>query len=42
LSHIVIDASAGVEIVARTRRGLVLRRLLVPGSELWVPQHFYA
>lgn len=42
MSAVVIDASAGVEIVADTRRGRALARLVPPGSEGWVPEHFYA
>jgi predicted nucleic acid-binding protein len=42
VSAIVIDASAGAEIVADTRRGRALARLLPVGSEGWVPEHFYA
>lgn len=42
MSSVVIDASAGVEIVAETRRGRALARLVPAGSEGWVPEHFYA
>ncbi|MDA8356456.1 MAG: type II toxin-antitoxin system VapC family toxin [Actinomycetota bacterium] len=42
MSAVVIDASAGVEIVAETRRGRALARLVPAGSEGWVPEHFYA
>lgn len=42
MSAVVIDASAGVEIVADTRRGRALARLVPAGSEGWVPEHFYA
>jgi predicted nucleic acid-binding protein len=42
VSAVVIDASAGVEIVANTRRGRALLRLLPGGAEGWVPEHFYA
>jgi predicted nucleic acid-binding protein len=42
VSAVVIDASAGAEIVADTRRGRALARLLPAGSEGWVPEHFYA
>lgn len=42
MSVIVIDASAGVEIVANTRRGRALARLIPPDSQGWVPEHFYA
>ncbi len=39
---VVIDASAGVEIVIGTDRGKDLARLISNSSELWVPEHFYA
>lgn len=42
MTAVVIDASAGVEIVADTRRGRALARLLPANSEGWVPEHFYA
>jgi predicted nucleic acid-binding protein len=42
VTAVVIDASAGVEIVAETRRGRALARLIPAGSEGWVPEHFYA
>ena len=42
MTAVVIDASAGVEIVADTRRGRALGRLLSPDSDGWVPEHFYA
>jgi predicted nucleic acid-binding protein len=42
VSAVVIDASAGVEIVAGTRRGRALARLLPGDAEGWVPEHFYA
>jgi predicted nucleic acid-binding protein len=42
VTAVVIDASAGVEIVADTRRGRALARLVPRGSEGWVPEHFYA
>jgi predicted nucleic acid-binding protein len=42
VTAVVIDASAGVEIVADTRRGRALARLVPSGSEGWVPEHFYA
>lgn len=38
----VIDASAGAEIVADTRRGRALARLVPAGAEGWVPEHFFA
>jgi predicted nucleic acid-binding protein len=42
VTRVVIDASAGAEIVADTRRGRALARLLPVGAEGWVPEHFYA
>lgn len=42
MSAVVIDASAGAEIVADTRRGRALARLAPAGTEGWVPEHFYA
>ena len=42
MTAVVIDASAGVEIVADTRRGRALARLVPRGYEGWVPEHFYA
>jgi predicted nucleic acid-binding protein len=42
VTAVVIDASAGAEIVSDTRRGRALARLLPVGSEGWVPEHFYA
>jgi predicted nucleic acid-binding protein len=42
VTAVVIGASAGVEIVAGTRRGRALARLLPVGAEGWVPEHFYA
>ena len=41
MTLVVIDASAGVEIVCDTRRGRALARLLPAGAEGWVPEHFY-
>jgi predicted nucleic acid-binding protein len=38
---VVIDASAGVELLADTSRGRALRRLLPAGAVPWVPDHFY-
>lgn len=40
MSRVVIDASAGVEIVLNTKRGQALARLIPHGTELWVPEHF--
>lgn len=42
MPSVVIDASAGAEIVTDTRRGQALSRLLPPDTEGWVPEHFYA
>ena len=41
MTAVVIDASAGVEIVGDTRRGRALARLLPFGAEGWVPEHFF-
>jgi predicted nucleic acid-binding protein len=42
VTAVVIDASAGVEIVTDTRRGRALARLIPADAEGWVPEHFYA
>ena len=42
MTPVVIDASAGVEIIANTARGRGLLRLLPAEAEGWVPEHFYA
>ncbi|MGH2909156.1 MAG: type II toxin-antitoxin system VapC family toxin [Solirubrobacteraceae bacterium] len=42
MTAVVIDASAGAEIVAGTRRGRALAELLPGDAEGWVPEHFYA
>ena len=42
MTPVVLDASAGAEIVANTRRGRALARLLPADAEGWVPEHFYA
>jgi predicted nucleic acid-binding protein len=42
VTTVVIDASAGAEIVTDTRRGRALARLIPPGAAGWVPEHFYA
>lgn len=42
MTPVVIDASAGVEIIVDTRRGRALARLLPADAEGWVPEHFYA
>lgn len=41
MTRVVIDASAGAELVAGTTRGRALARLLPLDAELWVPEHFY-
>ena len=41
-SAVVVDASAGVEILTGTDRGKRLAELIDPHMELWVPEHFYA
>ena len=38
---VVIDASAGVELLARTGRGAALRRLLPAGSVPWIPDGLF-
>jgi predicted nucleic acid-binding protein len=42
VTAVVIDASAGAEMVADTRRGRALARLVPADAEGWVPEHFYA
>ena len=42
MTKVVVDASAGVEIAAETTTGKALSRLVPPGAELWVPEHFFA
>lgn len=42
MTPVVIDASAGAEIVTDTRRGRALLRLLPADADPWVPEHFYA
>lgn len=41
MTPVVIDASAGVEILANTARGRRLARLLPSDAIGWVPEHFY-
>ena len=41
MTPVVIDASAGAEIVTDTARGRALLRLLPPDAEGWVPEHFF-
>lgn len=42
MTPIVIDASAGAEIVTGTQRGRALLRLLSDDAVPWVPEHFCA
>jgi hypothetical protein len=42
VTPVVIDASAGAEIVIDTARGRALARLLRADAVGWVPEHFYA
>ena len=42
MTPVVIDASAGAEIVTDTRRGTALLRLLPQDADPWVPEHFFA
>ena len=41
MTRVVIDASAGAELVARSLRGRRLRMLIPDDAEEWVPEHFY-
>ena len=41
MTPVVIDASAGVELAADTKRGRALRQLLPAGAVPWVPEIFY-
>lgn len=41
MTPVVIDASAGAELVADTVQGRALRRLLPADAEPWVPDLFY-
>ena len=41
MTRVVIDASAGTEVVTATARGRALARLLPSDAEFWVPEHFY-
>lgn len=40
MTRVVLDASAGAEIITATARGRALARLLPNDAELWVPEHF--
>jgi predicted nucleic acid-binding protein len=42
MTPIVIDASAGAEVVTDARRGMALLRLLPQDADPRVPEHFYA
>ena len=42
MTAVVVDASAGAEIVADTRRGRALARLVPASAGGWVPEHSYA
>ena len=42
MTPVVIDASAGAEIVTDTRRGTALLHLLPQDADPWVPEHFFA
>jgi hypothetical protein len=41
VTPVVIDAPAGVELVADTIRGRALRTLMPPDAGPWVPEFFY-
>ena len=41
MTPVVIDASAGVELIANTTRGRALRALLPPDSIPWAPETIY-
>ncbi len=41
MTPVVIDASAGVELIADTTRGRALRTLLPADATPWVPETFY-
>ncbi len=42
MTPVVIDASAGAEVLTDTRRGTSLLRLLPRDADPWVPEHFFA
>lgn len=42
MTPVVVDASAGVELVVDSERGRALRRLLPDDAVPWVPDHFFA
>jgi predicted nucleic acid-binding protein len=41
VTPVVIDASAGVELIANTTRGRALRAVLPPDAVPWAPETFY-
>ena len=41
MTRVVVDASAGAEVLSATLRGRALLQLLPSDAELWVPEHFY-
>lgn len=41
MTPVVIDASAGVELIANTARGRALRRVLPADTVPWAPETFY-
>ncbi len=41
MTAVVVDASAGIEMVARTATGQRLAGLIPDGSELWVPDGLF-
>lgn len=42
MSAIVLDASAGVELLLQTPLGRRLAAKLPPGATTWVPEHYFA
>ena len=42
MTPVIIDASAGVELIVDSERGRALRRLLPDDAVPWVPDHFFA
>ena len=41
MTRLVLDASAGVELLLDTERGRSLATNLPAGAEWWVPEHYY-
>ncbi len=39
--RLVVDASAGVELLVDTTRGRSIERQLSSGAEWWVPEHYF-